>query len=271
MVARGGVRAPECAGRFYPADATRLAETVDRLLAEVPTSAADDDPPVALVVPHAGYIYSGRVAATGYRRLAEQRGRIRRAVILGPAHFAPRTEAAVLECRAFATPLGEIEVDQAGCALAAELPAVTWSAGAHAREHSIEVQLPFLQRSLGPDISIVPVAVGRVESRLLADVISVLWTDDSTAVVVSTDLSHYQDQATAERLDRHTAAAILRQDPLAIGERAACGRYPLRALLDVTRERSLRVRQLDLRTSADTTGDRSNVVGYGAFAAYPRG
>jgi len=133
------------------------------------------------------------------------------------------------------------------------------------------VQLPFLQRSLGPDISIVPIAVGRVETRLLADVISALWTDESTAVVVSTDLSHYQDQATAERLDGQTAEAILRQDPLAIGERAACGRYPLRALLDVTRERSLRMSQLDLRTSADATGDRSNVVGYGAFAAYVRG
>ena len=271
MHAPGSVRPPECAGRFYPADAARLAKTVDRLLAEVPTPTADEDPPVALVVPHAGYIYSGRVAASAYRRLAEQRGHTRRVVILGPAHFARRSDAAVPECRAFATPLGEIEVDQSGCALAAGLPAVTFSGGAHAREHSIEVQLPFLQRSLGPDISIVPIAVGRVETRLLADVISALWMDDSTAVVVSTDLSHYQDQATAERLDGQTAEAILRQDPLAIGERAACGRYPLRALLDVTRKRSLRMRQLDLRTSADTTGDRSNVVGYGAFAAYPRG
>jgi AmmeMemoRadiSam system protein B len=145
------------------------------------------------------------------------------------------------------------------------------SAGAHRREHSIEVQLPFLQRSLRPDITIVPITVGRVETGLVANVISALWTDESTAVVVSSDLSHYQDQATAERLDRRTAEAILRQDPLAIGEHAACGRYPLRALLEVTRERSLRMRQLGLRTSADTTGDRSNVVGYGAFAAYAHG
>ena len=210
-------------------------------------------------------------AAAAYRRLVEQRGHVRRVVILGPAHFARRIDAAVPEWSAFATPLGEIEVDQSGCALAAGLPAVTFSAGAHAREHSIEVQLPFLQRSLGADISIVPIAVGRVEMRPLADVISALWTDESTAVVVSTDLSHYQDQATAEQLDGRTAEAILRQDPLAIGEGAACGRYPLRALLEVTRERSLRMRQLDLRTSADTTGDRSNVVGYGAFAAYAHG
>jgi AmmeMemoRadiSam system protein B len=270
MDARGGVRPPECAGRFYPADAARLAATVDRLLAEVPTSAADDEAPVALVVPHAGYIYSGRVAAAAYRRLAEQRGHVRRVVILGPAHFARLADAALPDYSAFATPLGEIEVDQSGCALAAGLPAVTVSARAHGREHSIEVQLPFLQRSLGPDIRIVPIAVGRVETRLLADVISALWTDESTAVVVSTDLSHYQDQATAERLDGQTAEAILRQDPLAIGEGAACGRYPLRALLEVTRERSLRMRQLDLRTSADTTGDRSSVVGYGAFAAHAR-
>ena len=159
-------------------------------------------PQSRLVVPHAGYVYSGRVAASAYRRLAAQRGHIRRVVILGPAHFARRADAAVPECRAFATPLGEIEVDQSGCALAAGLPAVTLSTGAHAREHSIEVQLPFLQRSLGPDISIVPIAVGRVETRLLADVISALWMDDSTAVVISTDLSHYQDQATAEQLRR---------------------------------------------------------------------
>jgi AmmeMemoRadiSam system protein B len=117
MRAPGSVRPPECAGRFYPADAARLAETVDRLLAEVPTPTADDDPPVALVVPHAGYVYSGRVAASAYRRLAEQRGHTRRVVSLGPAHFARRTDAAVPECRAFATPLGEIEVDQSGCAL----------------------------------------------------------------------------------------------------------------------------------------------------------
>jgi AmmeMemoRadiSam system protein B len=271
MRARDGVRPPECAGRFYPAEAARLAETVDRLLAEVPSPAADDDTPVALIVPHAGYVYSGRVAASAYRQLAEQREHIRRVVVLGPAHFARLTGAALPECSAFATPLGEIEVDQSGCALAAGLPAVTLSAGAHRREHSIEVQLPFLQRSLGPDISIVPIAVGRVETRLVANVISALWTDESTAVVVSSDLSHYQDQATAERLDRRTAEAILRQDPLAIGEHAACGRYPLRALLEVTRERSLRMRQLELRTSADTTGDRSNVVGYGAFAAYAQG
>ena len=268
MRASDRVRPPGCAGRFYPADAARLAESVDRLLAEAPTTTVDDDTPVAVVVPHAGYVYSGRVAASAYRQLAERRGNIHRVIILGPAHFARLTGAALPDCNLFATPLGEIEVDRSGCALAASLPTVTVSAGAHAREHSIEVQLPFLQRSLGADISIVPIAVGRVETRLLADVISALWTDESTAVVVSTDLSHYQDQATAERLDGYTAEAILRQDPLGIGERAACGRYPLRALLEVARERSLRMRQLDLRTSADTTGDRSNVVGYGAFAAY---
>ena len=268
MRAHDRVRPAECAGRFYPADPARLAEMVDRLLTEVPRPCADDNTPVALVVPHAGYVYSGRVAASAYRQLAERRGHIGRVIVLGPAHFARLAGAALPDCSAFATPLGEIEVDRSGCALAARLPAITLSAGAHGREHSIEVQLPLLQRSLGPDISIVPIAVGRIETRLLADVISALWMDESTAVVVSTDLSHYQDQATAEQLDRQTAEAILRQDPLAIGERAACGRYPLRALLEVTRERSLRMRQLNLGTSADTTGDRSNVVGYGAFAAY---
>jgi AmmeMemoRadiSam system protein B len=262
------VRPPECAGRFYPAEPARLAETVDRLLAEVPSPPADDDPPIALVAPHAGYVYSGRVAAAAYRRLAESRGLIRRVLVLGPAHFAPFRNATLPECSAFATPLGEVRVDRSACALAATLPAVTASATAHRGEHSIEVQLPFVQRSLGSDISIVPVVVGPVETSLVANLIDALWTDGSTAVVVSTDLSHYYDQATAQRLDACTAQAILDQDSCTIADRAACGRYPLRGLLDVTRKRSLDMRQLDLRTSAAATGDRSRVVGYGAFAAY---
>jgi AmmeMemoRadiSam system protein B len=267
MGTRDRVRPWVCAGRFYPAEPARLAETVDGLLAGV-SPTADHDSPVALVVPHAGYDYSGPVAASGYRRLAARRQLVRRVVILGPAHFLPLAAMALPHHDAFATPLGEIVVDDAARALAQTLPAVTVSATAHYREHSIEVQLPFLQRSLGPDISIVPIVVGAVETHLVADLITTLQTDESTVVVVSTDLSHYHDQSTAQRLDRSTAAAILRRDASTIGERAACGRYALRGLIEAARRLRLDVRQLDLRTSADTAGDPATVVGYGAFGIY---
>jgi AmmeMemoRadiSam system protein B len=267
MTRRAAVRPAAVAGAFYPADAERLAAEVDALLAAA--SMPDEEPEaLAVVCPHAGYPYSGPVAATAYRRLVPRRGSIRRVVVFGPSHFAVLHGMALPSWDAFETPLGTVSVDGPVCALAMALPGVVVSDAPHDREHSIEVQLPFLQRALGAEVSIVPVLVGPVEACLVADLIDALWQDDSTAVVISTDLSHYHDHAAAGRLDRRTADAIVRRDPAAIGEYDACGRYPLRGLLELARRRDLGVRLLDLRTSGDTAGGRSRVVGYGAFGVY---
>jgi AmmeMemoRadiSam system protein B len=260
-------RPPAVAGMFYSADPDRLAAEVDALLAAA-SMPKEEPAPLAVVCPHAAYRYSGPVAATAYRRLVPRRGNIRRAVVLGPAHVTLVHGMAVPGWGAFETPLGAISVDEGACAIATALPGVVVSDTAHDREHSIEVQLPFLQRGLGSEITIVPIVVGAVAADVVANLINALWQDESTVVVISTDLSHHHDHATAGRLDRRTAEAILQRDPEAIGEHDACGRYPLRGLLEFARRRDLDVRLLDLRTSGDTAGGRSRVVGYGAFGVY---
>jgi AmmeMemoRadiSam system protein B len=267
MTRPAATRPPAVAGVFYPADPDRLAAEVDALLAAASMPEGGPEP-LAVVSPHAGYRYSGPVAATAYRRLAPLRGSVRRAVVLGPAHFTRVDGMALPGWAAFGTPLGMMRVDEPACALAATLPGVVLSDAAHSREHSVEVQLPFLQRTLGAEITIVPVVVGPVEAHLVAHVMEALAQDDSTVIVVSTDLSHYHDQATAGRLDRRTAEAIVRRDPLAIGQQDACGCYPLRGLLEFAHRHDLDVRLFDLRTSGDTAGERSQVVGYGAFGVY---
>jgi AmmeMemoRadiSam system protein B len=252
---------------FYSADPERLAAEVDALLAAA-SMPKEEPAPLAVVSPHAAYRYSGPVAAAAYRRLAPRHGSVRRAVVLGPAHFTLVHGMAVPCWGAFETPLGAVSVDVGACAIAAALPGVVVSDAAHDREHSIEVQLPFLQRALGAEITIVPVVVGPIEAYRVAYVMDALWQDESTVIVVSTDLSHHHDHATAGRLDRRTAEAILQRDPEAIGEQDACGRYPLRGLLEFARQRDLDVRLLDLRTSGDAAGGPSRVVGYGAFGVY---
>ena len=254
------------AGRFYPAGPGELAAEVDGMLAGV---AAPKPPgPTVIIAPHAGYRYSGPIAATAYRHLALGQDAVRRVLLIGPDHFTGLYGMAVPGSAAFATPLADVPLDSAGCALAASLPDVVVSDTPHVREHSLEVHLPFLQRTLHPDIPVIPVLVGVAAPSRVAHVIDMLWQDDSTAVVLSTDLSHYHDHVTACRLDRRTADAIVCADPAAIGEGDACGRFPLRGLLELARRRKLRVQLLDLRTSADTAGDPSRVVGYGAFGMY---
>ena len=267
MTRPSAIRPASAAGRFYPDDPQRLLAELDALLAAAPISEAASGA-LAIVSPHAGYRYSGPVAASAFGQLMPRRAMVRRAVVLGPAHFTRLQGMALPRWDAFETPLGAARVDEHARTLAAALPCVVLSDPAHHGEHSIEVQLPFLQRVLGSEVEIVPVVVGRVDAHRVADLIDALWQDQSTAVVLSTDLSHYHDQATASRLDRRTADAIVRRDPAAIGDYDACGRHALRGLLELTRRRDLRVRQLDLRTSGDTAGGTSRVVGYGAFGIY---
>ncbi len=259
------VRRPAVAGSFYPANAERLARMVDELLERVPR-AAESQIPKALIVPHAGYIYSGPIAATAYAQLRPAADRIRRAVILGPSHFAPIAGLAFPDATAVETPLGEVAMDMEALQ-AASLSGVHPSAAAHAEEHSLEVQLPFLQRVL-KSFRVLPFAVGYAESEQVAAVIDAWWEDPGTVILVSSDLSHYLRYESAVEMDQRTAMRIVELGPGDISHEEACGATPINGLLHAARRRRLRSRLLDLRNSGDTAGDRDRVVGYGAFAFY---
>lgn len=263
---------------FYPASAADLAAVVDRDLATAATGATGDAAPKAIVVPHAGYVYSGPVAATAYARIAARRDGIDRVVLLGPAHRVPLAGMAVPTVDLFRTPLGDVPIDEEARRTALGVPGVIADDRPGAPEHSLEVQVPFLQRALGPAFdgdgrrrwALLPVVVGRAPTEAVAALLDALWGGDETLVVVSTDLSHYHDHATAQRLDRATAARIVARDAAGIAPEDACGAFPLRGLLELARRRDLPVRSLDLRTSADTAGDPDRVVGYGAFEVAAR-
>lgn len=257
------VRPTAVAGAFYPGDSGALAATLDRLLAAVPPSAARV--PQALVVPHAGYQYSGPIAASAYALLRDAAPHLRRVVLLGPSHRVPLRGLALPDAEGLATPLGILPVDTDGATTAAQLPQVISSARPHAYEHSLEVQFPFLQRVL-PGVPVVPLVVGSASAEQVAEVIERLWDRDGTLVLISSDLSHYLPYARARAVDRETADRILALDAEHLDTEQACGAVPLSGLLLAARRRGLRARELDLRNSGDTAGDRSQVVGYGAFA-----
>ncbi|MFN2137713.1 MAG: AmmeMemoRadiSam system protein B [Candidatus Promineifilaceae bacterium] len=256
------VRAAAVAGTFYPADAVILADMVDRFLDDA--AVTDALPVKAIIAPHAGYIYSGPIAASAYAALAAGRPDVRRAVLIGPAHRVAVEGLATSSAYAFATPLGEVPVDQEAVASTLALPQVQVWDEAHAFEHGLEVHLPFLQR-LYPGISIVPFVAGRIDQEAVAALLDLLWGGPETAVIISSDLSHYFDYAAAQHLDRQTAEAITRLDSSALGPDSACGRYAIRGLLLEARKKGLKARLLDLRNSGDTSGSRDRVVGYGAF------
>ena len=255
------VRPPAVAGSFYPANASQLAAAVRAYLADA-VAPLHATPPKALIVPHAGYVYSGPVAATAYARLAPCAARITRVLLIGPAHTLPIRGLAASGADAFATPLGEVPVDRDAIRA---LPRIEIRDDAHRREHCLEVQLPFLQTVLGR-FAIVPLLAGDAAYGEVRAVIDRLWGGPETLVVISSDLSHYYDYETARRLDAAAAAAILALDADAIGEEQACGRIPIGGLLQAARARGLQALQLDLRNSGDTAGPRGEVVGYGAFA-----
>jgi MEMO1 family protein len=257
------VRPPAVAGAFYPGDRDCLAATLDRLLADVPQSTGKV--PKALVVPHAGYIYSGPIAATAYARLLGAASQLRRVVLLGPSHRVRLRGLALPDAEGLATPLGVLPVDPEGAAIAAQLPQVSASAVAHSQEHSLEVQLPFLQRVL-PGVPVVPLVVGAASAEQVAEVLERLWGSEDTLLLISSDLSHYLSYDEAREVDRETADRILALDAEHVDTDQACGAIPLSGLLLAARRRGLRAQELDLRNSGDTAGDRSRVVGYGAFA-----
>ncbi|MGE5471808.1 MAG: AmmeMemoRadiSam system protein B [Bacteroidota bacterium] len=250
------------AGTFYPGDPAILAATVDRLLGEAGTPAGT--PPKVLIVPHAGYIYSGATAATAYARLASVRRLIRRVVLLGPTHRVAVEGLALPECSAFATPLGNIPLDAAAIAQLRAMPQIIFSDRVHAQEHSLEVHLPFLQRVLD-DFQLVPLAVGDARPAAVAEVLDLLWGGPETLIVISSDLSHFQSYATAQQTDLGTCRQIVKL-ATDIRPEQACGAYPLNGLLLTARRRGLTPELLELCNSGDTAGDRQRVVGYAAFA-----
>lgn len=250
---------------FYPGEQRELAQTLYAMLAAVDPVRAQSAPK-AIIVPHAGYVYSGAVAASAYALLRPVRTAVRRVVLLGPAHRVAVRGLALPATGAFATPLGTVPVDRDASEILRKLPQVTISDAAHALEHSLEVHLPFLQTVL-EKFTLVPLAVGLAAPAAVAEVLDALWGGPETLVVISSDLSHYHAYREAQHLDRATADAIL-QLRTDITHEQACGATPISGLAIVAQGRGLVPELLDLRNSGDTAGDRSRVVGYGAFAFY---
>lgn len=259
------VREAAVDGSFYPGDPEVLRATVDRLLADAPSSPDQAPVPRAVIVPHAGYVYSGSTAARAYARVARGRGSIRRVVLVGPTHRVPVRGVALPGADGFRTPLGVLPVAEAWAEeRLAGVSAACVFAETHHREHSVEVQLPFLQRVLG-DLEIVPLLAGDATGDEVADVLDELWGGPETLVVISSDLSHYLPYDEARRVDAGTIEQISALDgPL--HHTQACGATPINGLLVAARRHGLHPVLLGACNSGDTAGDRSRVVGYAAFA-----
>ncbi len=258
------IREPAVAGSFYPSSPPQLGRDVDTLLAAA--TPARSEGLRALAVPHAGYVYSGPIAATAYATLRQVKG-IRTVLLLGPSHYFPLGGVAWTEADHFRTPLGTIRVDRELLARIATAPKVRRLEAAHRREHSLEVQLPFLQRIL-PDTPVLPIVVGEATAEDVADVILAAWSP-GVFPIVSTDLSHYLPYGQAVETDRETMKAVVSLTPVEPGQ--ACGAMPLNGLLVAARRRGLSAEVLDLRNSGDTSGERAAVVGYAAVGFYEAG
>jgi AmmeMemoRadiSam system protein B len=255
-------RPPAVAGAFYPGDPAILLATVDQLLADSETPSAMQ--PKALIVPHAGYVYSGSTAATAYAALVPWAKTIRRVILLGPTHRVAVDGIALPEAEAFSTPLGTIRLDAQAIAAIADLPQIVFSDKVHAFEHSLEVHLPFLQRVL-EQFTLVPLAVGEATPEAVTEVLDLLWGGPETLIVVSSDLSHFLPYATAQQVDAETCRHILQLDTHLHPEQA-CGAYPINGLLLAANRRGLTPTLLGLCNSGDTAGDKARVVGYASFS-----
>ncbi len=257
-------RPPAVAGSFYSASADELRRDVRRFLESAVSSDCGEPTPKVLIAPHAGYVYSGSIAASAYARVASLADGIHRVVLLGPAHRVHVQGLALPATTQFETPLGTISIDQAAVDAVATLPQVVVSDEAHAQEHSLEVHLPFMQQVLG-DFKLVPFVVGSATAAEVAEVLDALWGGAETLIVISSDLSHYLPYSRACATDEFTAETILRLTPQ-LNHKQACGATPINGLLVAARARGLEPQLLDLRNSGDTAGDKSRVVGYASFA-----
>lgn len=257
------VRLPAVAGTFYPADPEVLRHTIDALLSDVSGSEPIADDVVAVIVPHAGYVYSGPTAAVIFSPLSALRGKRDRVLLLGPSHRVGFRGVAAPTTAAFRTPLGDIPLDTEALERALAFHYVVRHDGPHTHEHSLEVELPFLQRVLG-DFTLLPFSVGEASAEEVAQLIALYADDSRTLIVISSDLSHYLPYAQAIATDQVTAREIVALAP-SLSHEQACGATPVNGLLWFARERGLRMTLVDLRNSGDTAGDKQRVVGYGAF------
>ncbi len=259
------IRAPAVAGFFYPQDPAELRECVSELLGAVSVNASLHAPK-AFIVPHAGYVYSGSTAASVYATAAQHKATLRRVVLLGPSHRVYLEGTAVPESAAFATPLGIVPVDVELKSRLRDLPGVLESDRPHALEHSLEVQLPFLQLAIG-EFTLLPLVLGRASAQEVARILDAVWGDADTLILASSDLSHYHSYREARRIDAQTSAAIMNRRPTLSGEQA-CGAVAINGLLYSARSKHLDVQELARCNSGDTAGDKDRVVGYGAYALY---
>jgi AmmeMemoRadiSam system protein B/AmmeMemoRadiSam system protein A len=250
------------AGTFYPADPAELAAGVEGSLSRATPPALT---PKAVIAPHAGHIYSGDIAASAYRLLSERKGEIKRVILLGPNHRKPLRGMALSPADAWATPFGPLPVAPVARDLLARQPGVTVDPAPFINEHSLEVHLPFIHRALG-EVRVLPILVGQTPMENVSSALDLLWGGPETAIIVSSDLSHYHDYATCQAKDEETTVAIERLQPQGCDGDRACGRFSIHGLLDQAQRRDLRVTALDVRNSGDTHGPRDRVVGYGSFA-----
>ncbi len=258
------IRMPAVSGAFYPAETHQLHHQLATFLGQANFD-ADSRTPTMLVVPHAGYVYSGQIAAKAYALLKNHRDAYRRVVVLGPSHRVALHGIAVAEHATFRTPLGDIKLDQIAISRLTDLPGVDVRTDAHALEHSLEVQLPFLQTLLD-DFLLVPLVVGQSSVELVREAIEAVW-DEQTLLVVSTDLSHFLYDADANRVDANTIQKILHCETSLLGEEA-CGHHPLNGALAFAKGRGWLVEPVAKGNSGDITGDKERVVGYASFAVY---
>lgn len=260
------IRQPAVAGSFYPNDRHQLSDLISQQLSERSSAPTINVCPKILIVPHAGYVYSGPIAASAYHQLVEYKDEIKRVVLLGPSHRVPLQGIAIPDASVFKTPLGTIEIDQQAIIKIKHMEGVKVSPHAHAHEHSLEVQLPFLQSVL-TEFTIVPLVVGHVSPEQVSAIINELFGNEETLIVISSDLSHYHSYEHARSIDQETTVAIEKLHTDLNGDQA-CGSYALNGALMAAKQHHLNVVTLDLRNSGDTAGSKDQVVGYGAYALF---
>ncbi|VAW70803.1 Candidate phosphomevalonate decarboxylase; COG1355, Predicted dioxygenase [hydrothermal vent metagenome] len=259
------IRPAAVAGMFYPDDPQQLKSEISQYLNRA--SSSSSSVPKAIIVPHAGYIFSAPVAANAYHLLTPEIQKIKQVILLGPSHHLAFDGIATPDADYFATPLGKIKINHSLCLKAQSLDFVQTNNPAHQREHSLEVQLPFLQVILN-DFELTPLVVGNCDMESISQLLELLWGGAETLIVISTDLSHFHNYQVANRLDRKTSQAIEQLQPDLISSENACGKAPLNGLLTLARKKQLTIDCLDLRNSADTAGSMDRVVGYGAYAVH---
>ncbi len=256
------IRTPAVAGTFYPDTAHELQNMVQSFLTKIKSESAPV--PKAIIAPHAGYVYSGAIAASVYARLTPAHDTITKVVLLGPSHRVPLRGLAASSMQQFATPLGNIPLDRQAIDAILGLSQVAILDQAHAHEHSLEVQLPFLQEVLA-DFTLIPLVVGDETPEKISEVLEKLWGGPETLIVISSDLSHYLNYFTAQKMDKLTSTAIENLRPGDINSEQACGRNPINGLLHVAKNKGMQAQTIDLRNSGDTAGSKDQVVGYGAY------